>query len=112
MASVVISFKDLSSNEDVREAVERRCNHLAEEFPEVTRMEITLAEDGKGFVANGRVTGKSTEVSTHAGASDLGPAADLLLDKVERQLRRVHDKRIFSQRRDAQRDPPKRKNTS
>ena len=32
-----------------------------------------------------------------------------LVDKVEKQLRRHHDKRIFSQRRDAQRDPPKRK---
>jgi hypothetical protein len=36
------------------------------------------------------------------------PAAEKLLVKVERQLRRVHDKRIFVQRREAQRHPPKR----
>jgi ribosome-associated translation inhibitor RaiA len=33
-----------------------------------------------------------------------------VLDKIERQLRKVHDKRIFSLRREAQRDPPKRRN--
>jgi ribosome-associated translation inhibitor RaiA len=36
------------------------------------------------------------------------PAVDAVLDKVKRQLRKAHDKRIFAQRRDAQRHPPKR----
>jgi ribosomal subunit interface protein len=105
---LVTNFKDLSKDEEIREAIEKRCHHLAEEFHEIVRIEITLAADGAGFTAHGRVTGKQIDVATHAAASELLPAADKLLVKVERQLRRVHDKRIFVQRREAQRKPPKR----
>jgi ribosomal subunit interface protein len=107
--TVVVHFKDLSSDDELRESIEKRCENLARDFHEISHCEIRLEEDGAGFVAHGHVTGKGTDVATQAGASELGPAVDRVLDKVERQLRRVHDKRIFSQRRDAQRDPPKRK---
>ena len=54
------------------------------------------------------MTGKGTDVVTQVNASELAPAADIIFDKVERQLRKLHDKRIFSQRREAQRDRTKR----
>ena len=108
VATVVIHFKDLDSDEEVRDAIEKRCEHLAEEFHEVTRFEVTLSEHGANYTADGHVTGKGTDVATHARGNHPGTAADQLLDKVERQLRRIHDKRIFAQRRDAQREPPKR----
>ena len=44
-------------------------------------------------------------------APDRIKAADKVLDKIERQLRTLHDKRIFSQRREAQRDPPKKRSS-
>jgi ribosome-associated translation inhibitor RaiA len=106
---LVTNFKDLSSDELVREAIEKRRRQLAEEFPEIVRIEITLTADGVGFKAHGHVTGRNIDVATHAAASELQPAAEKLFGKVERQLRRVHDKRIFTQRREAQRNPPKRK---
>jgi ribosomal subunit interface protein len=109
--TVVTTFKDLDADERVRDAIEKRCARLADEFREVTRFEITLAEDGAGFAVHGHVTGKGRDVGAQAEAKDLGPAADRLLDKVERQLRKFHDKQIFSQRREAQRDPPKKKNS-
>ena len=107
--TVLIHFKDLPRDEELRESLETRCQHLAQEFHETTRFELTFSEDGDGFLAHGHVTGKNTDVATHASASQIGPAGDQLLDRVEKQLRRAHDKRIFSQRRDAQKDPPKRK---
>ena len=108
--TVVLQLKQASSDDALREHVEKRLAALADEFPEVTRFEITLSEDGAGFSAHGHVTGKSTEVAPHsAAASEARPALDSLLDRIERQLRRVHDKRIFAQRREAQRDPPKRR---
>ncbi len=106
--TVLMNFRDLPREEDLREAVEERCQRMAAEFSEVTRFEFTLSEDGGGFTAHGHVTGKNTDVATQAVGSELGQAADRLLDKVERQLRRAHDKRIFALRRDAQRDPPKK----
>jgi ribosome-associated translation inhibitor RaiA len=111
--NVVIHLKDARLQEEERErlrsAIERRCQGLGEEFHEVARVEVTLLGDGGAWEAHGHATGKGTDVATHSRASEPGPAADQLLDRIERQLRRIHDKRIFSQRRDAQRDPPKRK---
>ena len=109
--TVLIHFKDLSADEKLRETLQARCEHLAQEFHETTRFEITFTEDGAGFTAHGHVTGKSTDLATHASASEMAPAGDQVLEKVERQLRRAHDKRIFSQRRDAQKAPPKRENS-
>jgi len=108
---LITNFKDLSKDETVREAIEKRCHHLAAEFDEIVRIEITLTADGVGFTAHGHVTGKQIDVATHAAATQMLPAAEKLLVKVERQLRRVHDKRVFAKRREAQRKSPKRKTT-
>lgn len=107
--SVLISFKDIRINEKIREAIETRCHALAEEFPETTRFELILSADGTSHTAHGHVTGRNTEVASHAEAPELGQAADRVLDTLERQLRKVHDKKIFGQRREAQRDREKRR---
>jgi ribosomal subunit interface protein len=107
--TVVVHVRDVTVKDSVREAIDKQCGRLVEEFKEVKRFEITISGDGLGFDVHGRATGKNTEVATHAMASEPGPAAEQMFDKIERQLRKVHDKRIFSQRRVAQKDPPKRK---
>jgi ribosome-associated translation inhibitor RaiA len=107
-APVVVHFKEVPNSKKVRESIELRCDQISEEFVEVTRFEISLEQDGASIAAHGHVTGKKTDVATQATGKNLRAAADQVLDKVERQLRRIHDKRIFSQRREAQRRPPKR----
>ena len=106
--TVVIHFKEVEHDEPLKDSIERQCQLLAKSFPEITRIEISLENSGAGFTVHGHATGKGTDVATQAEASQLEPAVDLVFDKIERQLRKVHDKRIFSQRREAQRDPPKR----
>ena len=110
--AVLVHFKDLELesevDEGVRSLIDRRCEQLADEFREVARFEINVEEDGSGFVVHGHATGKNTNVATHVTATDVLPATDQVLDKIERQLRRLHDKRIFGRRRDAQKAPPKR----
>lgn len=105
---VVIHLKDLTIEDQHRESIERRCEHVAAEFPEVDRVEISVHEDGAGFEVQGHATGKNTDSAAHASASEVVPAVDAVLDKLKRHLRKAHDKRIFAQRRDAQRRPPKR----
>ncbi len=106
--SVVIHFREVEQDEPLRELIEKKGEHLGNEFREVSKIEISLAKNGVGFIANGHVTGKGTDIATHAKASKLAPAVASVFDKVERQLRKLHDKRIFAQRREAQRAPPKR----
>jgi ribosomal subunit interface protein len=107
--TVVVSFKDIDNDDRVREAVEERCAALGAEFPELQRVEITLAEGRVGYEVTGHVTGKNEDVGAQASASELRPAAEALLDKLERQVRKHHDKRIFTLRREAQRDAMRRK---
>ena len=106
--TVVVSFKDVKASEKIREAVEERCGRMAAEFPETTKFEVTLAPDGGGFTAHGHVTGRDTEVAGHADGQQMGEAADRLLDKLERALRKVHDKKIFKNRREARKADLKR----
>jgi ribosomal subunit interface protein len=106
---VVVHFKDVEIDETLREAVQGRCDHLAEEFREASRFELTIEGNGTGFAVHGHATGKNTDVATHAQADNVRMASDQVLEKIERQLRKLHDKRIFAQRREAQRDPPKRR---
>jgi len=106
--SVVVHLKGVEDEERVRDMIAKRCIRMAEDFPEVDHFELKVDVDGVGFQVHGHVTGKNTDVATHAAATDPGPAADLVLEKIAKQLRKMHDKRIFSQRRAAQRRPPKR----
>jgi ribosome-associated translation inhibitor RaiA len=106
--TVVIRFKDVDHDEQVREEMDRRTRVLFEEFPETTRYEITLEPNGVGFRIHGHVNGKHTEVATHADGPDPRTSADLLFHRLKQQLRRVHDKRIFLHRREAQKSNPKK----
>ena len=107
--TVVIAFKDMETDESLRESVDSRCREYAAEFPEIARLEITIAPDGAGHNAHGHVTGSNIEVATHAEAKEPGHAVDRLLDKLVRQLRKQHDKRIFAHRREAQQTQLKRR---
>jgi ribosome-associated translation inhibitor RaiA len=107
-SQVAIHFRDMDASESLRELVSRRCEELGEEFPEVGHIEVTLSPDGDGHVANGHVTGRHVDIALHASGGLAGHAADKLLDKLRHQLRRDHDKRIFSRRRDAQKHNKKR----
>jgi len=105
---VVVHFKDVRNSNKVRQAIEERCAHFASEFQEVTRFEITLSPLGAEIEAHGHATGKHTNIATQAAGKNLRAAADQVLEKIEKQLRKSHDKRIFAQRREAQRNPVKR----
>jgi ribosomal subunit interface protein len=105
---VVVHFKEVSSSQELRTAIEERCERFTAEFHEVTRFEITFSPLGSEVSAHGHATGKNTNVATHASGANLRAAADQVLEKIERQLRKVHDKRIFSMRREAQRNRARR----
>jgi ribosome-associated translation inhibitor RaiA len=107
-AVIAISFKDLAIDEPARERTEKRCRALTEEFPESTRIEVTFAEDGEGYSAHVHATGRH-EAAASASGAQLSLAADRALERLGKALRRAHDKRIFSRRREAMQQNPKRR---
>ena len=105
---VVVHHRDVHIGEKLLESIERRCSDIAVEFSETSRFEVSFEPSGAGVLSHVHATGRHTDVSIHAEASKPAIAADRVFQKIERQLRRVHDKRIFGRRREAQREPLKR----
>ncbi len=102
--SVVIHLRDVANDDALKEHLTSRCHQLAAEFPETTHYELTIEPDAEKMKAHGHVVGKGTNTAAHAnGALDAKLAGDALLDKLHTELRRDHDKRIFTQRRKEQR---------
>lgn len=102
-ATVIVHFKDVEHDNDLDEAMEKRCKHLAEEFTETVRFEISLEAGHNEVTAHARASGKNTDVAAHGSAPEARQAADAALDRLERELRSRHDKRIFAPRREAKR---------
>ena len=108
-ANVIIHFKDITIDDTVRDHLQERCQHFAAEFPETDTYELTLQSDADGIEGHCHVTGKKTSIAaTHSGSETARQAGDHVLDKVERELRKDHDKRIFTPRRKAQKERNKR----
>ncbi len=108
-AVVTLHVRDAELSEEVRGKLEERCRSVADQFPELNHVEVTLTGDGAGLAASAHATGKATEAATHATGDQPAPTVAQVLDKLAHQLRRQHDKRIFARRRDARahrRDEP------
>jgi ribosome-associated translation inhibitor RaiA len=107
-ANVVIRFKDVEHDEAARDHLQGRCEALAQEFPETIRYEVNLTAASKDVQAQVHVTGKDIDAAAHGVAPDARLAGERALEKLERELRRIHDKRIFSRRREARKTTAKR----
>jgi ribosome-associated translation inhibitor RaiA len=107
-SKLVIHFKGIEHDEELQQHLERRCEHLATEFHETDRYELSLSPERNEISAHAKVTGKNTSTASHASAPEARQAAETALDRLERELRKDHDKRIFKPRREAKRAQTKR----
>lgn len=110
--TVIVHLREVQDADDVadlQEALERRCQELAEEFHEADRFEIHVTAVGNAFSAQARASGKKTDVAAQGTGAQPRPACDAALDRLARELRSRHDKRIFKPRRQARRDRTSRK---
>ena len=65
-ARIVIHFKDLETDESVRNHIHARCEQLAEEFPETESFEVTVERSPHAVDCHGHVSGKKTRTAAHA----------------------------------------------
>jgi ribosome-associated translation inhibitor RaiA len=109
--TLVIRFKEIEHDDDVHADLERRLRHLTETFPETSHCELSLTADGLDISAHAQARGRGIDLASHASAQEARAAGEAAIDKLERELRREHDKRIFSRRREARRDQDRRRET-
>ena len=108
-ARIQTHWRNLPADELTNQYLARRCDQLTAEFPEADSFEISLQVEGKQVEGHAHVDGKRTRLAAHTrGALSSRQAAERVLDKLEREMRKEHDKRIFSARRKAQKSQVKR----
>ncbi len=108
-ATLVIRFKDIEHDDDVHSHLESRLRQLTHDFPEAAHYELSLSAQATDVAALVQARGRRIDLAAHAVTQDARAAGELALDKLQRELRREHDKRIFSRRREARRDQERRR---
>ena len=98
-----VKGKNLEVNESIREYAERKLQKLDRRVHELTRVEIELAVEHNPRIAESQVAEATVHLKGHTlrareTARDMKAAIDELTDKLVRQVRDIHDKRVHGRR--------------
>jgi putative sigma-54 modulation protein len=94
-----VKGKNLEVNDSIRSYVERKLHKLDRRVHELTRVEIELTEERNPSIAESQVAEATVHLKGHTlrareTARDMKAAIDQLSDKLVRQVRDLHDKRV------------------
>ena len=94
-----LHFHGVSHDDEIKQSCQRLADSLKEEFPETSKCEVTLTHVGDENELHLHVTGKDIDLAARAQAREVRDTVSEAFDRVRRQLRKHHDKQIFSRRR-------------
>jgi len=94
-----VKGKNLEVNDSIRSYVERKLEKLDRRVHELTEVEIELAVERNPSIADSQVAEATVHLKGHTlrareAAGDMKAAIDELSDKLVRQVRDLHDKRV------------------
>ncbi|HZC75888.1 MAG TPA: ribosome-associated translation inhibitor RaiA [Gaiellaceae bacterium] len=94
-----VKGKNLEVNDSIRDYAERKLQKLDRRVHESTRVEIELAVEHNPRIAESQVAEATVHLKGHTlrareAAGDMKAAIDELVDKLVRQVRDIHDKRV------------------
>lgn len=96
-----MNFRDTPHSDVVAGECEGLAQGLRDEFPETSRVEVTVGHDRGEYEAHVHVTGKDVDMaSSGTSRESVLLAARDAFHKAHAQLRKHHDKAIFKHRRD------------
>ena len=98
-----VKGRNLEVNESMRTYVERKLEKLDRRVHELTRVEIELSVERNPSIADSQVADAIVYLKGHTlrareTARDMKAAVDELADKLVRQVRDLHDKRVGGRR--------------
>ena len=98
-----VKGKNLEVNDSIRSYAERRLRKLDRRVHESTRVEIELAVERNPSIAESQVAEatvhlKGRTLRAREAARDMKAAIDELVDKLVRQVKDLHDKRVDGRR--------------
>ena len=94
-----IQFQDVPHSDSLRDECEQLAAALEGEFPETEKFEVTISHARAGYKTHLHVVGKDVSVNATGHSRELSGTLAEAFDKAQRQLRRHHDKVIFTRRR-------------
>ena len=94
-----VKGKNLEVNDSIRSYVERKLQKLDRRVHELTQVEIELAVEKNPSIAESQVAEatvhlKGQTLRAREAAHDMKAAIDELADKLVRQVKDIHDKRV------------------
>jgi ribosome-associated translation inhibitor RaiA len=91
----------MAHSADLQSECELLAQGVRDEFPETSRVEVTLGHERGEFDAHVHVTGKDLDCAASSKSREsLAAAARDAFHKAHAQVRKHHDKAIFKHRRD------------
>jgi putative sigma-54 modulation protein len=98
-----VKGKNLEVNDSIRDYAERKLQKLDRRVHELTRVEIELAVERNPSIAESQVAEATVHLKGHTlrvreTAPDMKAAIDELADKLVRQVRDIHDKRVHDRK--------------
>jgi ribosome-associated translation inhibitor RaiA len=101
-----IRFQEVPQSKAVHRECERLAGELQEEFPEISRFDVSVTHDGDDREMHLHITGKDVDLSARAQSRETREVVTQVFDRIRKQLRRHHDKQIFAHRRSVQKSKP------
>ena len=99
-----MNFRDTPHSEVVQGECEGLAQTLRDEFPETTRVEVTVGHERDEYDAHVHVTGRDIDMAARAKSRESMPTAVReAFAKAHHQLRKHHDKQVFNRRREGHR---------
>jgi len=105
-----VKGKNVEVNESMRSYIERKLQKLDRRVHELTHVEIELAVERNPSIAESQVAEATVHLKGHTlrareAAGDMKAAIDELVDKLVRQIKDLHDKRVDGRRHFAEPEP-------
>jgi putative sigma-54 modulation protein len=105
-----VKGKNLEVTDSIREYAERKLQKLDRRVHESTRVEIELAVEKNPSIAESQVAEATVHLKGHTlrvreTARDMKAAIDELADKLVRQIKDIHDKRVAGRKHFKEPDP-------
>ena len=98
-----IHFHDVPHSKKIKDEFETLAGSLRDDFPWILKIEVSLSHAQEEIESHVHITAKDFELAASATGREMSECLADAVDKARKQLRKHHDKVVFSHRRDAQR---------
>ena len=96
--NITTTFRQMSGTESVKSYAKDKVAKLQKFLRQDLRAEVTLSLEGKAHVAEVHLRSGATHIHGSESSDDMYASIDLVVDKLERQIRHINDSRVSRKR--------------